>query len=67
MNLKQNINGPAGIAIAVVLLGAFCIFLYTKFYDWWWDWMPKYIFFLVMGLAAVLLLVVFKRLRGVAA
>ena len=45
----------------------FVIFLYTKFYDWWWDWMPKYIFFLVMGLAAMLLLVVFKRLRGVAA
>jgi uncharacterized membrane protein len=45
----------------------FVIFLYTKFYDWWWDWMPKYIFFGVMGLAAVLLLIVFKRLRGVTA
>jgi len=29
--------------------------------------MPKYIFFLLMGLAAVLLLIVFKRLRGVLA
>ena len=45
----------------------FVIFLYTKFFDWWWDWMPKYIFFLALGLAAVLLLVVFKRLRGVLA
>jgi uncharacterized membrane protein len=42
----------------------FVIFLYTKFFDWWWDWMPKYVFFAVMGLAAVLLLLVFRRLRG---
>jgi uncharacterized membrane protein len=42
----------------------FVIFLYTKFYDWWWEIMPKYLFFLVIGLSAVLLLVVFKRLRG---
>jgi uncharacterized membrane protein len=41
----------------------FVIFLYTKFYDWWWEIMPKYLFFLVIGLSAVLLLVVFKRLR----
>jgi len=41
----------------------FVIFLYTKFYDWWWDIMPKYLFFLVIGLTAVLLLIVFKRLR----
>lgn len=45
----------------------FVIFLYTKLFDWWWDWMPKYIFFLLLGLAAVLLLLVFKRLRGVLA
>ena len=42
----------------------FTIFLYTKFYDWWWDWMPKYIFFLVIGLTAVLMLFIFKRLRS---
>jgi uncharacterized membrane protein len=41
----------------------FTIFLYTKFYDWWWDWMPKYLFFLVIGLTAVLMLLIFKRLR----
>jgi uncharacterized membrane protein len=45
----------------------FVIFLYTKFYDWWWEIMPKYLFFLVVGLSAVLLLVVFKRLRGMTA
>ena len=42
----------------------FVIFLYTKFYDWWWDIMPKYLFFFVIGLSVVLLLVVFKRLRA---
>ncbi len=42
----------------------FTIFLYTKFYDWWWDWMPKYLFFLVIGLTAILMLFVFKRLRS---
>ncbi len=41
----------------------FIVFLYTKFYDWWWDWMPKYLFFLVLGLAALLTLVVLRRLR----
>lgn len=42
----------------------FTIFLYTKFYDWWWDWMPKYLFFLVIGLTAILMLFIFKRLRN---
>jgi uncharacterized membrane protein len=42
----------------------FVIFLYTKFYDWWWEIMPKYLFFLVVGLSAVLLLFVFKRVRA---
>ncbi len=42
----------------------FVIFLYTKFFDWWWEIMPKYLFFLVIGLTAILLLLVFRRLRG---
>ncbi len=42
----------------------FVIFLYTKLYQWWWEWMPKYLFFLVIGLTAILMLFVFKRLRN---
>ncbi len=42
----------------------FTIFLYTKFYDWWWDWMPKYLFFFIIGLTAILMLFIFKRLRN---
>ncbi len=41
----------------------FTLFLYTKFYDWWWDWMPKYLFFFLVGLTAVLVLLVLGRLR----
>jgi hypothetical protein len=41
----------------------FTIFLYTKFFDWWWDWIPKYIFFFLIGVSALLILYVFKRLR----
>lgn len=43
----------------------FVLFLYTKFFDWWWEIMPKYLFFLVLGLVAVLILLVLRRLRGV--
>jgi uncharacterized membrane protein len=42
----------------------FAIFLFTKFYDWWWESMPKYLFFLVVGLTALLALFVLRRLRG---
>jgi uncharacterized membrane protein len=42
----------------------FVIFLYTKFYDWWWDLMPKYLFFLVLGLTALLTLLILRRLRS---
>ncbi|EQM70616.1 DUF2157 domain-containing protein [Pseudomonas tohonis] len=41
----------------------FIIFLYTKLFDWWWELMPKYLFFLLLGLIAVLILVVLGRLR----
>ncbi|HSX52027.1 MAG TPA: DUF2157 domain-containing protein [Cellvibrio sp.] len=41
----------------------FALFLFTKFFDWWWDWLPKYLFFLVIGLTAILALMVFNRLR----
>jgi uncharacterized membrane protein len=42
----------------------FVVFLYTKFFDWWWDSMPKYLFFLILGLTAILVLLVLRRLRG---
>ena len=44
----------------------FVVFLYTKFFDWWWESMPKYLFFLVLGLTAILVLLVLQRIRGAA-
>ncbi|AOE86903.1 DUF2157 domain-containing protein [Pseudomonas sp. TCU-HL1] len=41
----------------------FVLFLYIKLFDWWWEVMPKYLFFLVLGLVAVLILLVLGRLR----
>jgi uncharacterized membrane protein len=48
-----------------VNLGAafFTICLYVKFVDWWWDWMPKYAFFFVVGAVAIALLLAFGRMR----
>jgi uncharacterized membrane protein len=52
----------------VVNTGAvfFVIFLYTKFYDWWWEIVPKFVFFLIIGLTSILFILVMKRLRAAA-
>lgn len=42
----------------------FVLFLCSKFFDWWWDWLPKYVFFLLLGLTAILALSLFNRLRA---
>lgn len=34
----------------------FAIFLYTKFFDWYWDSLPKWLFFLILGSLSVLIL-----------
>jgi uncharacterized membrane protein len=59
LGARRQWNDVTNTAVAF-----FVIFLYTKFYDWWWDIMPKYLFFLVIALTAVLLLVIFRRLRA---
>jgi len=50
----------------VLNLGAafFAIFLISRFVAWWWDWMPKYVFFFVVGAIALGLLVSFRKLRA---
>jgi uncharacterized membrane protein len=42
----------------------FAIFLICRFVDWWWDWMPKYLFFFMVGAIALGLLAAFRRLRS---
>ncbi len=61
----------AGLRFAwpgIVNLGAtaFAVLLFTKFYDWWWESVPKYLFFLLVGLTALLCLMVMRRLRAAA-
>ena len=29
------------------------LFLLTRFVDWWWDWMPRYLFFLILSSIAL--------------
>ncbi len=41
----------------------FLIFLAFKFYDWWWELLPKWAFFLLVGLIALACLLALKRLR----
>ena len=42
----------------------FAIYLLVRLIDWWWSWMPQYLFFLLLGVIALGLLWVFKRLRA---
>ena len=43
---------------------AFVVFLYTKFFQWWWDWMPAYLFFFIVGAAAIAIILVLRRVRA---
>jgi hypothetical protein len=65
------------IAIAVVALGVrtgreetlvagalfTALFIIGRFVDWWWDWMPKYLFFLGLAALAIAWLMLLGRLR----
>jgi hypothetical protein len=60
--IRHNLSGTMNLGAAF-----FTIFLYAKFVDWWWDWMPKYVFFFVIGAIAIGLLFAFRRVRSVIA
>src|SRR5262245_55810235 len=63
--LGLRANWPELVPLGAI---AFVIFIYTKFYQWFWDWMPAYLFFVLIGLVAMLVILVLRRLRrGVAA
>jgi uncharacterized membrane protein len=42
---------------------SFVVFLYTNFYQWWWDWMPAYLFFFIVGVIAIAIIVPLRRVR----
>jgi hypothetical protein len=57
--IRHNLSGTVNLGAAF-----FTIFLYAKFVDWWWDWMPKYVFFFAIGSIAIGLLLAFRKIRG---
>jgi uncharacterized membrane protein len=42
----------------------FALFLFVRLYHWWWDLLPKYLFFALIGAIAIALVVAFKRVRA---
>jgi hypothetical protein len=70
-------GGAAIVALAViahgvrtgrgetVVIGALfaALFLLGRFVDWWWDWMPKYLFFLILASVALGSLWLLRGLR----
>jgi uncharacterized membrane protein len=59
LGIMRNWNG-------LVNTGAlfFIIFLLTRLYHWWWEWMPRYLFFAVIGALGIALVLAFRRVRG---
>ncbi len=42
----------------------FVTLLFLSFVKWWWNWMPRYLFFLIVAVAAVAVMVALRRLRA---
>jgi hypothetical protein len=58
VGIRFDLRGTVNLGAAY-----FVICLYLKLVDWWWDWMPKYLFFFVVGAIAIALLTAFRKLR----
>lgn len=57
--IVRNWNGIVNTGAAF-----FVIFLFTRLYHWWWEWMPRYLFFAAIGALGIGLVMAFKRVRG---
>ena len=58
LGIKRNWDGIVNTGSAF-----FAIFLFSRLYHWWWDWMPKYLFFAVIGVIGILLLAILRLMR----
>lgn len=58
IGIKRSMTGVVNLSAAF-----FVVSLYARLTEWWWSWMPKYLFFLLLGLIALALLAAFQRLR----
>jgi hypothetical protein len=43
---------------------AFTVMLYIKAADWWWEWMPHWLFFLVLGGISIGVMALLSRLKA---
>ena len=59
LGIRRQWNGVVNVSAA-----SFVIFLFTRLYHLLWDWMPKYLFFAVIGALGIALVLIFKRLRN---
>jgi Predicted membrane protein (DUF2157) len=82
MKTAEHIYQVAGFALAAAMLtagirrrwtetvnlgaGFFGFLLLLRYVDWWWDLMPKYVFFLIVGVTAIALMLVLRRFRRLA-
>jgi uncharacterized membrane protein len=78
----EQIYQLAGFALAAAMLivgirrrwtetvnlgsGFFGVLLLLRYVDWWWDLMPKYLFFLIVGVTAIALMLILRRFRRAA-
>jgi hypothetical protein len=51
-------------ALRLSSTGMLIVMVFLKAFDWWWEWMPRYLFFLVLGALAVGVLVLLRRTRS---
>ena len=58
IGLQRDWNDTTNLGAA-----AFIVFLYTKFVQWWWDWMPAYLFFFAIGGISIALILTLNRAR----
>jgi uncharacterized membrane protein len=59
IGIRRNWTGMVNTGTAF-----FAVFLFFRLIDWWWDSIPKYLFFLLIGTVAIGLVAMFKRLRS---
>ncbi len=59
LGIRRQWDGVVNLSAAF-----FVIFLFCRLYHWWWDWMPRFVFFGVIGGIAILLVLAFKRMRA---
>lgn len=62
LGIKRDWNDVANTGMTF-----FGILFFTKVFDWWWDLLPRYLFFLALGLIAIGFLIVMRRLRRLGA